>query len=62
MAKGAQTLASWYMNQANMLMPTIDLNAGRPVWIITLKSFEIPKKFVTRKEKLYETYSNNILY
>ena len=60
-ARGAQTLANWWINQANMMMPTIDVEAGRPIWIITLDSFKLPKRFLNEKEKAHEILNDSII-
>ena len=55
-AKGSQTMANWWLNQANMMMPSIDVKAGRGIWLVTLEKFKVPKKFISEKEISDEEY------
>jgi len=60
-SKGAQSIASWFMKNANTMLPTINIGSGQKVWVILLKSVKVPKYFF-KKEKINAEVSDSIIF
>jgi len=58
---GAKSIADWYMRKADKLMPTINVGSGRRVWVVNLKTIEIPETYFV-KEKLYESVDDHLVF
>lgn len=44
-SQAASQVAQWYLNQADQLLPTINVGSGRDVWIVMQDAVDLPKEF-----------------
>jgi len=56
-SEAATTVANWYLNQAQNLLPTINIGSGRDVWVIMQDSVSLPETYFKKGEDRDATYS-----
>jgi len=65
-SNAASMVTQWYLNQAQGLLPTINVGAGRNIWVVMTDKVELPneyfKKNVRRKDGLHQIEYLNRLF
>lgn len=47
-ANAASMVASWYLKQAESLLPSITVGSGKDVWVVVLENVNLPKEYFTK--------------
>lgn len=50
-AEAAGTVTQWYLRQAQNLLPTINVNSGKDVWVVMQESVSLPSSYFRRLDK-----------
>lgn len=57
-AEAANTVASWYLHQAQNLLPTINVGSGRDVWVIMQDSVSLPENYFKKGDDAHAVYTH----
>lgn len=57
-SEAASTVANWYLQQAQNLLPTINIGSGRDVWIIMQESVSMPENYFKKGEDSNAVYTH----
>jgi conjugal transfer pilus assembly protein TraB len=57
-SQAASTVANWYLQQAQNLLPTINVGSGRDVWVIMQDSVSLPETYFKKGDGVHAVYSH----
>lgn len=57
-SEAANTVANWYLNQAQNLLPTINVGSGRDVWVIMQESVSLPENYFKKGDNANAVYTH----
>ncbi len=57
-SEAANTVANWYLNQAQNLLPTINVGSGRDVWVIMQESVSLPENYFKKGDDANAIYTH----